>query len=53
MDDSVNTAKLIKALEQNENFTIFNYEMEVETESDSLYFSMRDLFTRLNSGCIA
>lgn len=53
LDDAVNTAKLIKTLEQNENFVLCNSVEEFTTDSEPLGFCMGDLFAGLNLGCIA
>lgn len=53
LDDAVNTAKLIKTLEQNENFVLRNSIEEFTTDSKPLGFCMGDLLAGINLGCIA
>lgn len=53
LDDAANTAKLIKTLEQNEDFVLCNTREDFTTDSELLGFCMGDLFASLNLGCIA
>lgn len=53
LDDAINTAKLIKTLEQNQNFVINKYELYDKVESKPFGFCMGDLFAKLDLACIA
>lgn len=48
LDDAINTAKLIKKLEENQEFTPRNLESDIKMESASLNFCLGDLFAGLN-----
>lgn len=47
-DDAVNTAKLIKTLELNDNFVLCNCDIDYTNHSEPLSFSMEHLFAGLN-----
>lgn len=53
LDDATNTAKLIKVLEQDQNFVICRYEFDEKEEKEIFGFSLGDLFAGLNLECIA
>ena len=53
LDDAANTAKLIKILETNEDFVLYNNNSVYKTDSEPLCFSMGNLFAGLNLSCTA
>ena len=53
LDDAANTAKLIKTLETNKEFVLYNCNNDCQTESEPLCFSMSNLFAGLNLSCTA
>ena len=53
LDDAVNTAKVIKVLETDENFKLYECKEEFMGEMPTLNFSMGDLFTGLKIECFA
>lgn len=48
LDDAVNTAKIIKKLEQNPDYELLYWEKENGVETEPLRTSLGDLFTGLN-----
>lgn len=53
LDDAVNTASIIKKLEQEKDFVLYNYDVESQEDSEPLNFCLGDLFSRLNLECFA
>ena len=53
LDDAFNTTKIIKELETNDTFEIYDYKSEISTESCSLNFNLGDLFAGLQIECFA
>ena len=51
--DAINTAKLIEKLELDPDFTVCNYEKEIDAAAEPLNFSMGDLFANLGIQCFA
>lgn len=51
LDDAINTAKLIKQLEENPEFVLLGYEQESAKDQETLKFSLGDLFAGLNIEC--
>ena len=52
LDDAINTSKLIKLLETNDEYTICHYEKNIQMDAEPLNFSLGDLFAGLNLGYI-
>lgn len=52
LDDAINTAKLIRTLEMDKNFTICQYEPDTKEDKETFGFSLGDLFAGLNFECI-
>ena len=50
LDDAINTASLIRVLESDPEFVLYNYDTNLDTESEPLNFSMGDLFAGLKLG---
>jgi len=53
LDDAVNTASIIKKLEQDKDFVLYNYNPKMQEDSKPLNFCLCDLFSRLNLEFIA
>jgi ERI1 exoribonuclease 2 len=53
LDDAINTSKIIKLLETDKEFALYEYEREEVEEHPILNFCLGDLFANLQFECFA